>query len=464
MPFLSERELRHCNYRSADYRGITTVGSMFLLMCTATLVTNCKTSGHKSGSITSKVAAVDTTANPCQQPIVSGDIEAEKIAKSLYVNGEVHSISIDMNVADWETLRNQEPPKTCTIDPTFSYSKFKGSLILDGLLIGAVKLKKKSICGSLSKVKPGLKIEKDKSDGRSSLFTDRAFEIEAAESLVLNNVVQDKSYIRQCFGYQTMRGLGYPAPRCNFTKVCVNNTYVGLYVNVEPLDENFVRHAFPGSEGKGIMAEGDWTGNMTGRHADFYSDAESATVFDVKFPDQSELRKNFSTSVYKNFTQALDKDPKQLTDADVSAIAAFVDLKKFRQYYLMEHLLAHGDGATSNRNNYYIYFSPATQLWQFIPYGMDQILKWPPTTAYTTHRLAKTFANSPKLNVGLAADYARLVADFSAKKSMDNIRLMAEKIRPLLSTDDQLKMDGNLPYMIDAMEKMTSISPSVLFP
>lgn len=58
-------------------------------------------------------------------------------------------------------------------------------------------------------------------------------------SLKLSNALRDPSMVREVLGFEIARKFMI-APRCNYTKLYVNNKYIGLYVNVESIDKNFI--------------------------------------------------------------------------------------------------------------------------------------------------------------------------------------------------------------------------------
>lgn len=58
-------------------------------------------------------------------------------------------------------------------------------------------------------------------------------------SLKLSNALRDPSMVREVVGFEIARKFMI-APRCNYTKLFINNKYVGLYVNVESIDKQFI--------------------------------------------------------------------------------------------------------------------------------------------------------------------------------------------------------------------------------
>ncbi|MEI6765901.1 MAG: CotH kinase family protein [Bacteroidota bacterium] len=59
----------------------------------------------------------------------------------------------------------------------------------------------------------------------------------------LSNVIHDPSFVREAISYE-VAGKYMPASRANFANVYVNDTLLGLYTNVESVDELFVKKYF----------------------------------------------------------------------------------------------------------------------------------------------------------------------------------------------------------------------------
>ncbi len=70
----------------------------------------------------------------------------------------------------------------------------------------------------------------------------------------LSNAFLDPSFVREPLSYEIVRTY-MPAPNCNFTKLYVNNTYYGVYVNSESIDEKFIKKHF-GTD-KGVLVKCD---------------------------------------------------------------------------------------------------------------------------------------------------------------------------------------------------------------
>ncbi|MDG2440902.1 MAG: CotH kinase family protein, partial [Crocinitomicaceae bacterium] len=67
------------------------------------------------------------------------------------------------------------------------------------------------------------------------------------KKLKLSNVIQDPSFVREALSYEVARKY-MPASRANFANVYINDTLIGLYTNVEAVDELFLENHFGTSD------------------------------------------------------------------------------------------------------------------------------------------------------------------------------------------------------------------------
>ncbi len=65
-------------------------------------------------------------------------------------------------------------------------------------------------------------------------------------SIKLSNVIHDPSFLREILSYQIARKY-MPASRANFARLYVNDTLIGLYTNVESVDDHFLDEHFQSS-------------------------------------------------------------------------------------------------------------------------------------------------------------------------------------------------------------------------
>ncbi|MBK6931197.1 MAG: CotH kinase family protein [Saprospirales bacterium] len=75
-------------------------------------------------------------------------------------------------------------------------------------------------------------------------------------TIKLSNAFLDPSFIRDPLAYELIHTY-MPAPRCNFTRVYVNNVFYGLYVNTESIDEGFIAKHFDTRSGFLVKCDPD---------------------------------------------------------------------------------------------------------------------------------------------------------------------------------------------------------------
>ena len=169
--------------------------------------------------------------------------------------------------------------------------------------------------------------------------------------IILNNAVQDASFIRETLGYQLFRKAGIPAPRTTHALLQLNDRPLGLYVQIEAVTKDYLKRWF--GKGSGNLYEGpgdvvEW------RELDLDSNQDRE--------DRSDLR-----ALARTIETADEVDPWQ-------DIAAMVNLNSFANFIAMESFLHHWDGYHAP-NNYRLYHDPSTGLFEFMPHGCDQLFE-----------------------------------------------------------------------------------------
>ena len=184
-------------------------------------------------------------------------------------------------------------------------------------------------------------------------------------SLVLDNLWQDASQMREALAMTIYRRLGQPAPREAFAKVFVNNQYQGLYTIVEPIDPAFVARAL--GDGSGYLFEFRWAhefyseylGDDLKLYAEFFEprshESESDTAFfgpirdlffEINTPDDSVWR---------------------------TRVEERIDLGQFMTQVAIQGFLAQNDGILgyAGMNNFYLYRFPGSSKHRLFPWDED---------------------------------------------------------------------------------------------
>ena len=169
--------------------------------------------------------------------------------------------------------------------------------------------------------------------------------------IILNNAVQDPSYMCEYIGYSLFRDAGIPAPRIGYANLTVNKEPYGLYVQVEAVTKDFLQRWYAKANGNLYEGPGDikqWD--------------ELDLDSNQRQEDRSDLRR-----LAEAITKADDDDP-------WNSLAEFVDIDNFARFIALEQLLNHWEGYTQT-NNYRIYSNPDTMKFEFFPHGADQLFE-----------------------------------------------------------------------------------------
>ncbi|MSR31742.1 MAG: hypothetical protein EXR99_09580 [Gemmataceae bacterium] len=182
--------------------------------------------------------------------------------------------------------------------------------------------------------------------------------------LNLNSSVMDPSKIREALAFEVFRAAGVMAPRTAFAEVFItvpgkfDKEFLGLYTLVEQVDEEFLKRNF--QNGKGLLLKPEGI-----RGVPFLGD-DPAAYQKTYNPKSKEGNGNWKGLV--EFTRLVNKG----TDAEFqNQIAKHLDVDSFVRFLAANTLLASMDGFIGLGHNFYLYQSPDTGKFTFIPWDLD---------------------------------------------------------------------------------------------
>ena len=165
------------------------------------------------------------------------------------------------------------------------------------------------------------------------------------KKLMFNNSVQDATGLAEFLSTQLFRDAGLPAARVTHARVRLNGRDLGLYVVVEAMNREFLKHHFKNP-----------SGNLY----------EGATDIDGVLEQDSGVRGDQSDRV--KLAQACSITNRV---ARIRVLSGVLDVDRFVSFAAMEMLTAHWDGYVLHLNNFRVYHDPVTDKFTFIPHGMD---------------------------------------------------------------------------------------------
>ena len=192
----------------------------------------------------------------------------------------------------------------------------------------------------------------------------------ALEKLNLNGEHNDPSMLRARMVWEFMRAQGYVAPRVSHVRLYINDDYKGLYLNVEHVDENFLKKRFKHDHGN------LWKCTYPANLDDLGSDPEAYKFTPPWNSEQRayELKTNQAQDDYSAIRD-LCHTVGTASDGDFQCeLEAVFDVDGFLKLAAAEILVGHWDNYIGNQNNFYLYERPSDGRLMMISYDVDNTL------------------------------------------------------------------------------------------
>jgi len=273
-------------------------------------------------------------------------------ADDLFNPNVLHDVYLTINSRDWRDLKDAFRENTY----------YLADLRWCGLVVRNLGVRSRGN-GSRDGTKPGLRLDFDRYSSKQEFL--------GLKSLVLDNHRQDPTMMIERLAMRFYNEMGIPAPRVVHARLFVNNTFVGLYAIVEPIDKRFLKRRF--DENDGYLYEYKYAdrygfedlGSTLEPYAEFFEPKthERDSMFALYHPIR-EMVRAFNESSDSLFTEAAGE---------------FIDLPGFLTYAAVDNFLADHDGLLGEwgMNNFYLYRFEEKKLSQLIPWDKDGVF-WAP--------------------------------------------------------------------------------------
>lgn len=254
----------------------------------------------------------------------------------------IHEIRIDLPPGEWKRLR----------DNYLTNDWYKGQFTFDGVTAKADFRSRGN--GSRDGEKPGLKVS-FKRPGTEPFLN--------LETLVLGNLKQDGSCLKDGLSYELFRRMDIPAPRLSYARVTVDGEYWGLYTVVEDLDSAFLKNTYGRTDG--FLYEYNWQdewnfGPREGGEAGY-------------LPAPFEPKTNTKSNEHKALFGVIER-VSQAPDADFSAaMGAGWDLKQFIRFIATETFNDDRDSILGDwgMNNFYLHRAAGSTQFSLIAWDKN---------------------------------------------------------------------------------------------
>lgn len=183
------------------------------------------------------------------------------------------------------------------------------------------------------------------------------------EKLNLNGEHNDPSIVRAKLAWDFFAEAEIPSARVNHVRLHVNDEYKGLYLNVEHIDEEFVKKRFENTNGN--LFKCLWPASLNYIN----SDPES-----YKFNNNGrrayDLKTNVSEDNYSGLADLIWRLNTSVTNNFQCKIEEVLDVNSILKAMAIDMLTSNWDGVI-NQNNFYLYEDINTGVFHWIPYDTD---------------------------------------------------------------------------------------------
>jgi spore coat protein CotH len=213
-------------------------------------------------------------------------------------------------------------------------------------------------------------------------------ELGGVKALVLDNLWQDPSMMRERLAMAFFSRMGQPAPRETFCRLHINRVYQGLYACVEEIDDRYLARTF--NDATGYLYEFHWLFPFYGQ--DLGSDpAAYEPLFEARTHDHES-----QTALYEplaDLFRAVNEPDEALWRDEVER---HLDLAQVVTHAAIQNFLAENDGLLgyAGMNNFYLYRGAQSSV--------HRVLTWDEDNAFAESATALFLRASENVIVGRA--------------------------------------------------------------
>jgi spore coat protein CotH len=291
------------------------------------------------------------------------DAALAQSAAELFDTNTIQEIRLSVNSRDLRTLR--ETFQTNTYYPA--------DLTWKNIRVRNVGIRSRGF-GSRNPTKLGLRVDMARYTTGQKLV--------GLSTIILDNLWQDDSMIREKLAFTFFERLGQPAPRESYCRLFINNEYQGLYTITEEIDGAFAQRVTGETDGTVFEFHAD---NARPFRAEDLGAIENYKPFFEPRTHELDADTTLYTPIQQLFREANGPD-----DAVWRArVEQYLDLNSFMVHVGIEQFMAENDGVLGvfGMNNFYLYRFQGSQRHRLFVWDQDNAFN------FTNSPIATTDAN-----------------------------------------------------------------------
>jgi spore coat protein CotH len=301
----------------------------------------------------------------------------------------LHDARLELDPQAWKALRENY----------LSNQYYAANFSVDGVAVAQVGIRSRGD-GSRSEEKPGLKIDFNEFVPSQEYY--------GYKSLVIDNLTQDASMLRERLAFLVFEAMGIASPRNAHARLTVNGEYWGLFALVEPVSKPFLKSRL--GEESGTLYDYEWRFHY---EFDWLGDDPAAYVPLPFQPETNEDHPGVADGLVA-FVEAINVTP---AAGYAAAIAPRIDVDRFLTHVATENALAEDDGIVGDQglNNFYLYEYGQKNRFVFIPWDKDNTFSagnWPLYRNLDKNELTRRLVADPAKRQLYSDAVARATSEF----------------------------------------------------
>ncbi|MFT5821434.1 MAG: hypothetical protein ACI8ZM_002687 [Crocinitomix sp.] len=172
----------------------------------------------------------------------------------------------------------------------------------------------------------------------------------------LQNGFNDPTIMRDALAYKFMRDAGVAAPRSSYAKVYLNDTYWGLYLVVEQVDDRFLKNWFENDKGNLYKCINNTNLEWQGTNK-------------VNYQDEFGLKTNEELDNWDDFINLVEN----INEGDEfeDSIATVLQMNNYLRVLAADVLMYNWDSYYEHGRNFYMYYDSTARAFQWIPWDYN---------------------------------------------------------------------------------------------
>jgi spore coat protein H len=367
-------------------------------------------------------------------PLVSP--AAAQTFDDLFNPAALQRIDLLMNSSDWQKLKENFQENTY----------YPADLRWNGQTVRNTGVRSRGL-GSRSGTKPGVRVDFDR------YATDQTFL--GLKSLVLDNLTQDPSGVKESVSMRMYARVGIPASRESFARLYVNNELIGLYAVIESVDKDLLARVFGSIDGNvqndGYLFEYNYIVGSPWRFEYSGSDLEP---YKARFDAKTHETKSDATKwgPIEELVRIVNDTP---SASLASMLQSRLDVGAFLRFVAAQNFVAQNDGflGYDGMNNFYFYRLEDSTAHVFIAWDEDNAFLGPDFGITTRHDENLLMRKVMETSAWQSQYFTALqdMADSAAQvdEGQNEGWLLAEVRRQLDLIAEPMQEDPSKPYSND---------------